>query len=140
MIDLFVLERASDRQLRRATQEYKKQLLESVQKKKMLTDEVVVVDGLIRTLDLFVTITLDENFRRNEGSVVAQAQVAIERYMNIDNTDFSEPFVPQDLIRVLLEEVPNVRYATVDNVDSRINVGFNEIIQLNNLTINTDYI
>ena len=91
-------------------------------------------------MDLFVTITLDDNFRRNEGNVVAQAQVAIERYMNIDNTDFSEPFVPQDLIRVLLEEVPNVRYATVDNVDSRINVGFNEIIQLNNLTINTDYI
>ena len=58
----------------------------------------------------------------------------------MDNTDFAEPFVPQDLIRTVLENQTNIRYATVDNVSTAINVGFNEIIQLNNLTIRADYV
>ena len=60
--------------------------------------------------------------------------------MNIDNTDFSEPFIPQDVIRVLLENETNIRYATVDNVESTIAVGFNEIIQLNNLSLRINYL
>jgi hypothetical protein len=140
IIDLFILERASDRQLRRATKEYKRQLLSALEDKKMLTDEVVVVDGLIRTLDLVVTLTVDSKFRRNEANLIQSARNSIESYMNIDNTDFAEPFIPQDLIRVLLEDATNIRYATVDNVDSAINVGFNEIIQLNNLSLKVDYI
>jgi hypothetical protein len=140
IIDLFVLERASDNQLRRATHEYKRQLLEAVDPKKMLTDEVVVVDGLIRTLDLVVTITLDEKFRRDEAKLIQSARRSIVNYMNINNTDFAEPFVPQDLIRVLLADESNIRYAEVGNVDKTIKVGFNEIIQLNNLAIRAEYV
>jgi len=140
IIDLFVLERASDLQLRRATQEYKRQLLEAIEPKKMLTDEVVVVDGLIRTLDLYITITADEKFKRSESQLIQSARNSILNYMRIDNTDFSEPFVPQDLIRSLLIDETNIRYATVDNVESTINVGFNEIVQLNNLVIKVNYV
>ena len=140
IIDLFILERASDRQLRRATKEYKRQLLAALEEKKMLTDEVVVVDGLIRTLDLIVTITLDAKFRRNEANLIQSSRNSIENYMNMDNTDFAEPFVPQDLIRTILEDQTNIRYATIDNVTTAITVGFNEIIQLNNLTIRVDYV
>ncbi|MAC33707.1 MAG: hypothetical protein CME38_08915, partial [Haliea sp.] len=140
IIDLFVLERASDSQLRRATQEYKRQLLEAIDPKKMITDEVVVVDGLIRTLDLVVTITIDEEFRRNESRLIQSARDSILNYMNIDNTDFGEPFVPQDLIRVLLDDENNIRFAEVTNVDNPIKVGFNEVIQLNNLGIRVEYV
>jgi len=140
IIDIFVLERASDLQLRRSTQEYKKQLLEAMEPKKMITDELVISDGLIRTLDLVVSITLDEKYRRVESRILQSARDSITNYMNMDNTDFAEPFVPQDLIKVLLEDEPQIRYAEVDNVDTTIRVGFNEIIQLNNLTIRTRYI
>lgn len=140
IIDLFVLERASNSQLRRATQEYKRQLLEAIDRKKMLTDEIVVVDGLIRTLDLVVTLNIDEKFRRNEAQLIQSARRSILNYMNIDNTDFSEPFVPQDLIRVLLKDETNIRYAEVNNVEAPIKVGFNEIIQLNNLAIRVEYV
>ena len=140
VIDLFVLERASNSQLRKATQEYKRQLLGAIDSKKMLTDEVVVVDGLIRTLDLVVTITLDERFRRNESQLIQSARSSIVNYMGIDKTEFAEPFVPQDLIRVLLSDESNIRYAEVDNVEKPIKVGFNEIIQLNNLAIRVEYV
>jgi len=140
IIDVFVLERASDTQLRRATQEYKRQLLEAIDPKKMLTDEVVVVDGLIRTLDLTITLNVDEKFRRNESILVQSARDSILNYMGFDNTDFGESFVPQDLIRVLLKDETNIRYAEVTNVESPIKVDFNEIIQLNNLAIKVEYV
>ena len=140
IIDLFVLERASDTQLRRATQEYKRQLLEAIQPKKMITDEVVVVDGLIRTFDIDITLNVEEKFRRNESIIIQSAKASILNYMNFNNTDFGQPFVPQDLIRVLLKNETNIRFAEVTNVKSPIRVGFNEIIQLNNLAIKVEYI
>jgi len=140
IIDLFVLEKASDTQLRRATQEYKKQLLESIEPKKMLTDEIVIVDGLIRTLDLFLVITLDSNYRLGQNQIIQSARELTQLYFNVDNTDFGEPFVPQDLIRYILDNETNIRYARVDNVESPINVGFNEIVQLNNLNITVSFV
>jgi len=140
IIDLFVLEKASDTQLRRATQEYKKQLLESIEGKKMLTDEVVVVDGLIRTMDLFLVLSLDSNFKMGQNQIVQSARDLTQRYFSVDNTDFGEPFVPEDLVRYILDNEPNIRYARVANIDSSISVSFNEIIQLNNLNIETSFV
>ena len=140
IIDLFVLEKASNTQLRRATQEYKKQLLESITPKKMLTDEVVVVDGLIRTMDLFLVLTLDSNFKSGQNQIIQSARELTQKYFNVDNTDFGEPFVPQDLIRYILDNETNIRYARVDNVESPISVGFNEVIQLNNLNITVSFV
>lgn len=139
IIDIFVLEKASNSQLRKATPEYKRQLLEAIAEKKMLTDEPVVVDGLIRTLDLVMTVTLDQKYRNNETAIKSKVREKVLEYFNVDNTDFGEPFVPQDLIRYILD-LTELRYATVDNVESRISVGFNEVVQLNNLTINIAYI
>lgn len=139
IIDIFVLEKASDLQLRKATPEYKRQLLEAIEEKKMLTDEPVVVDGLIRTLDLMINIAMDRKFKKVETEIATKVRIKILEYFNVDNTDFGEPFVPQDLIRQILE-FPEVRYATVDNVESTLKVNFNEVIQINNLTINTKFI
>ena len=139
IIDLFILEKASDLQLRKATPEYKAQLLEAIQDQKMLTVEPVVVDGLIRTLDLFITITLDKKFKKFEAEIRNRARQRILDYFNVDNADFGQPFIPQDLIKDILE-IQELRYATVDNVDSVIRVDFNEIIQLNNLTITLNYL
>ena len=139
IIDVFVLERANDLQLRQATQEYKKQLLEAISLKKMLTDEPVIVDGLIRTLDLNVTIKLDKKFKKDSSSIISRTKDRISNYFNIDNSDFGDPFSPEDLVRVILQE-PLIRFATVDNVDKAIEVGFNEIIQLNNFSVTAEII
>jgi hypothetical protein len=139
IIDLFILERASNIQLRKATPEYKRQLLEAIQEKKMLTDEPVIVDGLIRTLDIFLTVTVDSKFKRFENEIRGKARDRALTYFNVDNTDFGEPFIPQDLIKSIIE-IDEIRYATVDNVDKVIKIDFNEIIQLNNLTIKFNYL
>ena len=134
IIDVFVLEKASDTQLRKATSEYKRQLLLAIAAKKMLTDEPVVVDGLVRTIDLFATVTVDSKFKKREEQIKSQARDKIITYLNVDNSDYGEEFNPQDLIKFVLE-LQDIRYLTVDNIDKPIRVDFNEIIQLNNLTI-----
>lgn len=139
IIDVFVLEKASNLQLRRATPEYKLQLLQAILENKMLTDEPVIVDGLIRTLDLIVTVTFDSKYKKFETTLTNKVKQKILEYFNVDNMEFGEPFVAQDIMKWLLT-IEEVRYATVDNTPSVIISNFNEIIQLNNLTINTQFI
>jgi len=141
IIDVFVFEKASHTQLKRATREYKRQLLEAMEPKKMISDEPVIVDGLIRTIDLQVGITMDRELKSVEPQMVSRARTLIMEYFNVDNRDFGQEFIPQDVVRAVLEGEPRIRFATVDNIQAdAIVLDFNEIIQLNNLTITARYI
>lgn len=139
IVDIYVLEKANNLQLRKATPEFKRQLLETMQDKKMLTDELVVVDGLIRTLDLSITIRIDKKYQYLEATVRQKVRAKIEQFFNMDNNDFGKAFNPQDLMYSIFE-VQEVRFATIDNVPETIQVNFNEIIQLNNYALNITYV
>ena len=106
----------------------------------MLADEIVVVDGLIRTLDIFLILTLDSTYKLGQNQIIQSARDLTQQYFDVDNSDFGEPFIPQDLIRYILDNETNIRYATIDNVDSPISVGHNEIIQMNNLNITVNFV
>jgi hypothetical protein len=136
VIDMYVLEKASDLVLQKASSVFKQQLLEEIEPKKMLTDEVVIVDGLIRTLDLVVTVRIDRELQNTQSQIEQQVANVILDYFNIDNTDFGKNFVASELNRNIFR-LPSVRYSTVDNLPEVTPVDFHEIIQLNNFTINT---
>ena len=135
-IDVFVLERASDIQLQQATTSFKMELLTHLQEKKMLTDEIVIVDGVVRSLDLVMTISIDRNLLPREGEIKAQTRNAVLDYFNNQKFDFEDPFIITDFTRIIFNSIDTVRFATVDNVASDIYIEFNEIIQLNNVIIN----
>ena len=136
VIDVYTLERASDVKMQKASISFKKQLLEQLNAKKMITDEVVVVDGLIRTLDLIVTIRVDKELEDLKGSIEQETMDVILNYFDVDNTDFGKSFVAADLSKEIFK-LSKVRFATIDNVDPIVDVDFHEIIQLNNFTIKT---
>lgn len=138
-IDVYVLEKAGDFQLQRATSNFKTQLLAAMNEKKMMTDDIVIVDGLIRTLDLVCTIRVDQEQKENEDAIKAKVRNKILNYMSIDNTEFGEDLIVADLNRQIFE-VDEVRFSTLDNVGQDIRIDFNEIIQLNNLIINVEYL
>lgn len=139
IIDVFVLEKASDIQLRKATPEYKKQILDAIDDKKMITDEPVILDGLIRTLDVILNVTLDKKYKKLENEIKNKVKEKTLEFFNVDNIEFGDAFIPQNLMKYILD-IPELRYVTVDNIESTIKIDFNEIIQLNNLTINMIYI
>lgn len=135
IIDIYILEKASDSQLRKATPTFKKQLLDAINVKKMLTDEIVIVDGLIRTVDLVITLRIDKKYQGGEELIKLKAKDKILNYFNVDNNDFGKALIANNLIRTLFD-INEIRFATVDNFDQYITIDFNEILQLNNLTLN----
>lgn len=139
IIDVYVLQKATENQLQKATVEYKTNLLSAMQSKKMLTDEVVIVDGLIRTLDLVITLFVDKAYSDTEEQIKAQALNTITEFFSYDKFGFNAPFVPQDLNRKIFD-LDAVRYSTIDNFTDTIKVDFNEVIQLNNVTLNVTLI
>ncbi len=134
VIDIYVLEKASDIQLQRATTNFKTQLLAAINKKKMATDDVVIVDGLIRTIDLDTNISIDREEEENQDQIKAKVRDKVLRYMSADNRDFGEDLNIAELNRQIFE-VPEVRFSNIDSLDQNVTIDFNEIIQLNNLTI-----
>ena len=59
--------------------------------------------------------------------------------MNADNRDFGQDLNIAELNRQIFE-VDEVRFSTVDNLDQDVTIDFNEIAQLNNLSINVVYL
>ena len=139
VIDVFVLEKANDFQLRRATPQFKLDLLDQMNLKKMLTTEFVILDGLIRTIDLVISLRVDKELRGNSESIKLRARDAVQEFFFVDNNDFGKDLILQDLNRKIFE-IDEIRFSSIDNVKSNITIDFNEIIQLNNLTINIDLV
>lgn len=140
VIDLYVVEVASDTQLQKASVGFKTDLLKHISSKKMITDEVVVVDGLIRTIDLNMEITLDRRFENKEGSLKASISQVILDYFNINNREFGQDFIPELVSREIFEKIPEVRLAKVLNYTEPVTLEFNEILQLNNFYIGFNYV
>lgn len=134
VIDIYILEKASDLQLQKATPNFKTQLLTKINTKKMATDEIVIVDGLIRTLDLVTTIKIDKEEERNQEQIIAKVRDKVLSLMGVDRRSFGQPLIIPEINRQIFE-IPEVRYSTIDNLKQDVLVDFNEIIQLNNLTI-----
>lgn len=139
IIDVYVLEKSNDIQLRKATPEYKRQIAEAIQDKKMITDEVVIVDGLIRTIDLIITLRVDRKYQNIENTIKSAANKKILEFFSVDNNDFGREFNPQSLLYKLFE-IDEIRFASVDNVPSTIKISFNEIVQINNHALNVVYV
>ena len=135
IIDIYLLEKANDLQLKKASPAFKKELIDQAESKKMLTDDLVVVDGLIRTLDLVVTLRVSKELKEDEEVIKNDAAQVIQDYFQVEKREFGETFVPQDLAREVFA-LPSVIFATIDNYADPVVVDFNEFIQLNNFTIN----
>tara|TARA_R110002020_G_scaffold6364_5_gene26972 strand:+ start:16902 stop:18515 length:1614 start_codon:yes stop_codon:yes gene_type:complete len=139
IVDVYVLQKATNLQLQKATIDYKSNLLQAMSQKKMLTDELVIVDGLIRTLDLVSTLYVDISLLDYEETIKAEAIQVIQNFFSYTSFQFGTRFVPEELNRDLFN-LNKIRYSTIDNFDSAITPDFNEVIQLNNITINISYI
>lgn len=137
VIDIYVLEKANNLQLQKATPNFKTQLLDSINKKKMATDEIVIADGLIRTVDLVTTIRIDREQEENQSQIVTKARDKILSYFSPDNRDFGQPIVVADLNRQIFD-LDEIIFSTIDNINQNIVLDFNEIAQINNITINVE--
>ena len=139
VIDLFVLSKASDTQLERASVAMKKELLDYFQNYKMLTDDIVISDGVVRTLDLVATLFIDKSNKRFVESIQQKAADKLLEFFNVDNLAFGQKISMADVNNFMLT-VPEIRFFKVDNLPEDIFVNFNEIVQLNNFEFSTELV
>lgn len=140
IVDVFVVEKASDTQLQKASIAFKTDMLEKMEDKKMITDQIALVDGLVRTVDLNIEVTLDRRFETNEGTIKSRVVDVVLNYFNVDNREFGEDFFPEEVARDIFTEVSEVRVARVTNYDQPLPLEFNEILQLNNVQVIFNYV
>jgi hypothetical protein len=140
IIDLYILEKATNLQLQKASISFKNALLSEIEGKKLITDDVVIADGLIRTLDLVVTINVDRKYQGVESTIVTKVSRSINNYFLSDKIDFGDNLIFASLNKDIFG-ADEVIFSTIDNfTEEVISVDFNEIIQLNNLIINVNYV
>jgi len=139
MIDLYVLQKATDAHLERASYEFKKELLEYMNQYKMLTDELTVVDGIVRTMDIVSTLYIDRTQRLSSEDIKQRIAEKIVQFFSPDTRDFGSPLILSELINFVLQD-PGARFFSIDNYPNDVYVDFNEIIQLNNIEINIQFV
>ena len=139
VIDIYVLGKASDLQLERASIAYKKELQDYFKKYKMLTDEIVINDGVVRTVDIVGTIYIDTKRKSFSEAIKQKVADKLTKYFNVDNRDFGQPLSIADVTSDLLT-IPEVRFFKLNNIQDDIYVNFNEVIQLNNFELNLEFV
>jgi hypothetical protein len=139
MIDVYVLSKASDLQLERSSIAFKNELLNHYNRYKMLTDEITIVDGVIRTVDLVATVFIDKHRERYEEQIKQKVAAELQKYFNVDRREFGQKLSISDLQNFILQ-VPEVRFFNTDNLDKDVFVSFNEVIQLNNFELNVELV
>ena len=141
MIDIYTVAFADEVdgaqvQLERAPITYKSELLTYLNDYKMLTDEVTIVDGLIRTLDVKAVIYVDKTFEPFEEDIKRAASAKILQFFDLSRREFGERVRVDELNRDIFE-IPEVRFSKIQNLrDDDIKLNFNEILQLNNIELN----
>tara|TARA_R100000458_G_scaffold59458_2_gene70127 strand:+ start:432 stop:2054 length:1623 start_codon:yes stop_codon:yes gene_type:complete len=144
MIDIYLVAYANEvdglrTQVERASISFKHELLDYLNLYKMLTDEITIVDGLIRTLDLKATLFVDKAFKPYEEDVKRTAANKILSFFDINKREFGERIRVDELNRVLFE-LPEVRFSRLDNLTNDVKLDMNEILQLNNVEFAIEYV
>ena len=139
VIDLFVLSKASETQLERASVAMKKELLDYFNNYKMLTDDIVISDGVVRTLDIVGTLYIDKSNDWFAESIKQKAADKLLEFFNVDNLAFGQKISTADIQNAMLT-VPEIRFFNVNNLPEDIYVNFNEIVQLNNFEFSVELV
>ena len=139
IIDLFVLSKASQTQLERASVAMKKELLDYFKNYKMLTDDIVISDGVVRTLDMVATLYIDKSNKRFIDSIQQKAADKLLEFFDVDNLAFGQKISMADVNNFMLT-VPEIRFFQVNNLPEEVYVNFNEIAQLNNFEFSTELV
>ena len=114
-------------------------MLDHMNDYKMMTDEITIVDGLVRTLDLDCTIFVDRHKRSLQDQIKSEIVKRVTDFVSVDNMDFAKTLRIDELSNYVLQS-SNIRFFRVNNYAGDITADFNEIIQLNNLVINIEFV
>ena len=108
-------------------QTLKDSLLEYMNKYKMLTDWIEILNGGIKTVDFSGTITILEGF--DKRLVLQKISDALTGFLNIDTRDMGEPLRISD-VYALIDNIEGVSFVELDKPQQTVTPQNNELLVL----------
>lgn len=107
VIDLYVLARDGEFGLAEASNELKADLIQEVNSKKMLTDNICVRDGTVILVDVSLELVLDKFYKKFEDELREKISRRINLFFGLPNWEFNKTLRDIDLIKALsdLQEI-----------------------------------
>ena len=128
MIRLYVLTYgAKSNTVAKANQTLKDNLLEYLNKYKMLTDWLEIYDGSISSVDFSGSVRISEGFKID--SVLLKIREAVADFMNIDIRDMGEPLRISDVYS-LIDNIEGVDFVELTTPLMTITPADNELLTL----------
>jgi len=110
IIDLFVLAKSGSDGLQTASSEFKAELIEYMNDRKMLTDFLCVRDGVIIGCTVSIDVILDKYYRTFEDDIRAKIERNMAIFFNLVNWDYGQTLRDTDVIKGLSSVTEPYRY------------------------------
>ena len=145
IIDVYVLVKNGENGLQIANSQFKAELTDYLQEKKMLTDFVCIKDGVIVLTSVLVDVVLDKYYRTFEETIKAKIETSLNVFFNLVNWDYGQTLRDTDVIKALASVQEPYRYdvtlttADPENSGKQVTTKYFEIIRPDTIEIQFQY-
>jgi len=145
VVDLYILALDGTDSLAEASNGLKRELIDALETKKMITDAVCVKDGVVIEVDVTIDVTMDKFYRKFEDEFRERTTRRVLNYFALNNWDYGKTLKAVDLIKDL-SDIKEIRSIDVDfQTDTASNSGevvtakYYEIVRPISIEINFVY-
>jgi hypothetical protein len=145
IIDIFVLVKEGDDDLAKPNSQFKQELINTLDGRKMLTDNVNILDGEVVKVDVNLQVFINRQFRTFEQNINEKIMRDLAIFFNIQNWEYGQSLRDIDLLKALANVAEPYQYEITFITDDQNNGGklvttkFFQIIRPNNLNVNYTY-
>lgn len=142
VIDIYVLVKNGIDSVQLPTDEFKVELSNYLDVRKMMTDNVCIRDGSVVEVDTVADIIVDRFYRKFQDEIYQKILNQVEGFYSLNNWEFGESLKDIDLIKAL-SSIPEVATASVsfstndpNNQGTTITAKYYELIRPDQIVIN----
>lgn len=145
VIDLYVLTRKGNDGLQKCNNEFKAEIADAVDQRKMFSDFVCIKDGTVLMVDISIDVVMDKFYRKFEDENKIRVKRKIDGFFNLKNWDYKKTLRSEDITKELSEIREAKRFEMTfltndeNNSGTLVSAKFNEIIRQDTVSINFIY-
>jgi hypothetical protein len=145
IVDIYVLVKEGDNGLTLASSQFKAELTDFINTKKMLTDFICIKDGVVVLTSVSIDVVLDKYYRTFEENIKAKIERNLTVFFNLNNWDYGQILRNTDIIKALSTIPEPYRYevnlttSDPNNSGSQVTTKFYEIIRPDSIQIDFQY-
>jgi hypothetical protein len=145
LLDIFVLVRDGENGLAKSNSQFKQELKNVLEVRKMLTDNINILDGEIVYVDVNLQVFINRQFRTFESNINEKIMRDLAIFFNLQNWEYGQTLRDIDLLKALANVAEPYQYEITFVTDDPNNGGkfvatkFYQIIRTNNMNVNYTY-